>query len=788
MTQTSVVLTELPAQLEVVGKGVPRVDALDKVTGKAKYTGDFREQGMLFAKLVRSPHPHANIKNIDVSAALAYPGVKGIVLPEDAPDRRMGYFATCDRQVLPKDGRVRYVGEPIAVVVATTSEIAEEAVALVRVDYEALPAIFDAEEAMSPDCPVAIHPMKHTYSKGSAGGAVQAVPEIPNAASRFKIRKGDVEKGFKEADVIVENRFTVARVGHGRMEKYIADAWMEADGTLVVRRAKKGIWRDKDWLCQLFGLPASKVRVMESYIGGDFGGKGWVAFEGLVALAAMKLKRLVRLESTREEDFHDGTMAPGAVMYIKDGLKKDGTIVARETTMILEGGGYTGGGSGQSALCIHNGILACYNIPNWKSDGYVAYTNNPPTGTLRGVDAPRGSWAAESQMDCDAHALGMDPLEFRLKNVAREGDTCALGQVLQHISPREAIEKAAELIQWGAKSEGDGDWKRGKGLGLANYGVAPMAPSDVLVKVIRDGTIEVRHGTDEVGQGLNTVVAQLAAEEFKIKTDRVKVIFGDTLTAPWDYSSSASRCTWFTGNATVAAARDAKQQLFMLAGKRMGVAAEELDTRDGRVFCKTAPEKSIPFSDLFQYESAIGHGEILGKGYYRYQRQPFDPETGQCANYYPTYPYLAYGVEAAVNTRTGEVRVLKVSAGVDVGQPINIKMIEGQIEGGIVMAIGQSLLEEVMLKNGVHVNANFGTYRMPTVMESPYAANIKVESVGKPDPTGLHGGKPLGEMVLIPFFAALGNAIYDATGVRMTHSPMTRESVFWGLRQHANAH
>lgn len=786
MVKGQVVVKELPVEGEkfaVVGEGVTRVDALEKVTGKARYTADFREPGILFAKLVRSPHPHANVVSIDASAAQAYPGVKCVVLPEEAPLRRMGFYASRDRLLLPRDKRVRYVGEPVAIVVAISSEIAEEAVELVKVKWEVLPSVFDAELAMVKTCKAILHPDKKTYMAASVPSAVQPVPEIPNGATVFKIRKGDVETGFEEADVIVKNRYFVPHEAHGRMERYIADAWVEADGTLVVSRAKKGIWRDKDWLCELFDLPPSRVRVIESYIGGDFGGKGSVYLEGLAALAAMKTGKKVRLECSREDDFSDSCMSPAVIVYIKDGAKRDGTIVARETNIIIDGGAYVSGGGGQSALCVHNDILACYKIENWKSNSYVVYTNNPPTSTMRGVDAPRGNFAVESNLDCLAHELGMDPLEIRKKNVTSEGDTSAFGQVLRYIAPKQCIEKAAELIGWGKKDRGEGTWKIGKGIALSNHGTAPVWPSDVVVKVLPDGTMEVRHGTDEVGQGINTVVAQLVAEEFGITPNKVRVVFGDTFYVPWDYSSSASRCTWHTGNAAIAAARDAKRQLLMLAAKKMGVSQDELETQGGRVYIKSAPEKSIHFRDLFKYESAIGHGEIMGNGYYSYNRLPQDPETGNCPNYYPTHPYLAYGLEVAVNTETGEVRVLALSAGVDVGQPINIKMVEGQIEGGSVMGIGQGLFEEVILNHGVMLNPNYSTYRMPTAMEVPSINKVYIESVGMPDPAGPYGAKPLGEMTLSAFFGALANAVYDAVGVRITDLPITRERVFWALQQ-----
>ena len=767
----------------VVGKSVARVDALDKVTGKAKYAADFREPGMLFAKVARSPYAHARILGIDSSESEKLRGVRAVVRPEDAPPGRMGQLSTCDRQLLPRDMIVRFVGEPVAIVVADTLDIAEEGVELIKIEYEELAALFDPEVAMQKDCPAVIHPDKNNYAASSTKGACQPCPDIPNIATTFKLRKGDIEQGFREAALIVENRFTFASESQGRIERYITDAWIDGDGTYVVRKTNKGLWRCKDWLCSLFNMPPSRIRVIQSYIGGDFGGRGTALLEGLALLGAIKTGRKVRLEYSREEEFIDTCNGPRVLIDVKDGVRRDGTILARETRIVIDGGAYVGAGTGLSPLAIHSGIIACYDIPNWNSDAVTVYTNNPPTGTLRGIDSPRGNWAIESQMDIIAHELGMDPVEIRRKNVVSEGDNNAYGQALYHISPRECLEKATELLEWGKKTELKDNWQTGKGVALGNYKTKGFWPSSVVVKLLRDGTVEVRHGTDEVGQGINTVLAQLAAEEFKISVDEVRVVYGDTMYVPWDWGSSASRCTWHTGSAAVLACRDAKRQLFELAAKKIEESPKNLDTLGGRVFSKTMPEKSIPISSLFVWDYAIGSGEILGKGNFQGYEAPQDPVTGQCANLSPCWPYLAYGVEVAVNKLTGEVKVLGLTAAIDIGQPINWKMCEGQIEGGMGMGVGQGIYEQIVLRDGVTLNPNFVTYRIPTTMEMPSTKNVQIVSVGKPHPEGPYGAKSLGEMTLIPFFAALGNAVYDAVGVRIKDAPITRERILKALKE-----
>jgi CO/xanthine dehydrogenase Mo-binding subunit len=768
--------------LSVVGKNVPRVDALDKVTGRTKYVADFKGS-ILHAKILRSPHAHAKIISIDTSRAERFPGVRGVVTPEDAPAIRIGFVVCSDRQMMPVDKTVRYIGEPVAIVVADSPDIAEEALELIEVNYEILPAIFDAEEALKENCPVIVHPEKNIYIKtaDSIMGVVME-PDIPNACVSFRIRKGDVEKGFQEADIIVENRYSFDGGSQVRPELYVVDAWVDGD-VLTVRSSRPRMWGCHGWLCKVFSLPPSKVRLIVPYTGGCFGGRSTPLTESLALLAAMKTGRQVRLEYTREEDFFDTNPRPKIVIYIKDGLKKDGTIVARQARLIIDTGAYGAGGGPISAANSHFGVTSCYNIPNWTSDAIVVYTNNLPTGTMRGVESPQFNWALESNLDCAAHELGIDPLEIRRRNVVKVGDTNAYGQVLHDIYARECLDKTAELIEWGRKPESEGKWRKGKGIALSNYYAAPWWPASALVKVHRDGTIEVRIGTDATGQGLVTTIAQIAGEQFGVPVEKIKIVRGDTLYVPWDWGSIASRATWCTGNAVIKACQDAKQQLFQLAASKLQVSPDDLEISGDTIYCKQSPEKSTRFASLFSWDFANEIGEILGKGTYEADYTDIDPKTGYSPEAFPAYPYLAYGVEVAVNTETGEIKVLRVGCAVDIGQPINWKMCEGQIEGGIAQGIGASLYERFQLSEGNLTNASLMTYKVPSAIGIPGRDQIKSASVGQPHPDGPYGAKPLGEMPLIPFPAAVGNAVFDATGIRMLDCPMTRERVFLTLRK-----
>ena len=775
-------------RLSVVGKDINRVDALEKATGKAKYTADFKEP-TLYAKVLRSPHAHARIIDIDTSRAEKLPGVRGIVKPEDAPLTRMGFLVCYDRQVLPVERRGRYIGEPIAVVVADSPEIAEEALEQIKVNYEVLPAVFDTEESLREDCPVVLHPAKNTYGIAIKALSPKLEKDIPNVCTTFTLGKGDIETAFREADIIVENRYSFDGGSQGRMERYVVDAWVESDGILTVRTARHRMWGCHDWLCMVFGLPPSKIRVISPYKGGAFGGKGSPMTEALALLAAIKTGRRVRLEYTREEEFYDTSPRPTIIVYVKEGAKKDGTIIARHTKFIIDIGAYGSDGGSISTISCHTGIISCYNIPNWRSEAETVYTNHPPTGTMRGVEAPQGNWAIESNMDCMAHLLGIDPLEFRLKNLVKEGDTNAFGQVLHHISPRECLEKAAKLSEWGKKPSAKGKWKRGKGLAFGNYKPHPVHPSAAMVKVFRDGAIEARVGTEEVGQGLLTVVTQITAEQFKVGVDKVRVVHGDTLYTPWDFASAASRSTWMTGNAIIMACQDAKQQMFKLAAPKLQASSSDLEISGGKIYPVSSPEKSINVSDLFGRGLGFVHeiGEILGVAGYEVDYTPGDPDTGYSPKGAPSWSYIAYGVEVGVNTETGEVKVLNVNCAVDIGQPINWKMCEGQIEGCIGMGIGCALYEKFETSNGKLLNPNLVAYRLPTFTECPSGENVKSVSVGSPHPDGPYGAKALGEMGLVPFATAVGNAVYDAVGVRITDAPLTRERVFTAIQAAANS-
>ena len=772
------------AEFSVIGESVTRVDAFEKVTGKAMYFGtDFKLPGMLQGKVLWSPHPHARVLNIDTSKAEALPGVRAVVTAKDAPELKAFGLSVMDNYFLARDV-VRFVGDAVAAVAADTVEIAEEAVGLIKVDYKELPAVFDGEEAMRKNPPAIVHPNLSTYAK-SAFVPVRLEPDMPNVNAHHQVRRGDVEKGFQEADLIVENRFSVHGIQHCPLEPHGAVAREESDGSLTVWTGGQGVYQIKEPLCAALGMPPSKVRVLSSYTGGGFGGKVFMKVDVMVAvLLARKAGKPVRVSFTRAEEFVAGTSRNPFVIYIKDGVKKDGTLIAREMKVILSCGAYSDLMPAIARNCSF-GAVAAYRMPNYKWDSYSVYTNTPIRTALRGLGTPEVLWAIEQQMDILAEKLGIDPVEIRRKNILREGEEHANGQPVHSIGARECLDKVADFIEWDKKPKAEGIWRRGKGIALGNkYTLAPGSES-AAVRLHQDGTLEVRHSLPELGQGLNTVVAQITAEEFGVSMDRIKVVCQDTAFTPPGFLSASSRSTFYLGNAVRLACQDAKQQIFAIAANKLGASADDLETREGRVYVKGAPEKAIMLTDLWRMGSVGVKGEeIMGRGTYSFPGFiPEDPETGQSKRGVTDYTHGAQAVEVGVNIETGEVKVLRIGAAFDMGQPINPKMCEQQMEGGISMGISTTLFEELLMDNGRIINPDFVNYKIQTIMEMPSQENVKTMIAAVPHNEGPFGAKGHGEAVMAPTSAAIGNAVYNAVGIRIKDLPITREKVFKALKE-----
>ncbi len=765
---------------ELIGKSVPRLDALEKATGKAMFGPDFKMNGMLYASVLRSPHAHAKVLKIDVSKAARLPGVRAVLTPDDVPPVSIAPFFG-DQYALCRDNVVRCVGEPVAAVAADTAEIAERAAGFIRVDYQVLPAVLDAEAAFQEKPVAVVHPDLANY-KVLTGVPIRWDPRRPNVCQSYKLRSGDVEKGFREADLIIENHFSTARIQHCQLEPHMALAWFEPDGSLTIRSSSQMSATVKTCLGRLLGLPQARIRVLSSYIGGGYGGKGGIRAEPIAALLARKSGKPVGLYYSREDMFTSGGHRVPCDISIKDGVKKDGTLTAREMRVVLAIGLY----SDYSILIVRRGVagsVGTYRVPNFKLDSYGVYTNLPLTGALRGFGCPEIEWPIEQQMDMIASRLGLDPVEVRKRNILQRSDRDVSGMTTSSIGVEECLDKVAKSIGWGRKAAmSDGQWKRGKGVAIGNKSTIGGSASVVIVKMWPDGTIEVRCSAAELGQGISTTLAQIAATRFGAPVEKVKIVSGDTALCPFDYGTVASRSLTHHGNALIAACEDALQQLFKMASKKLG--AQVLGISGGRIYVKEAPDRSIAISELFSPMGvALEGGEVIGRGVFTGPVSLEDPETGQSERSVFDYSHIATAVEVAVNVETGEIKVLRSAVAGDVGRAINPAIVEGQLEGGHLMGVGSALFEEVLFdKRGRVVNDRFGDYHIPTALDATPLADAKAMIVEESSPEGPYGAKGVGELSLIATAPAIANAVFDAVGVRIKDLPLTREKVLAGIR------
>ncbi len=763
----------------MIGKDALRMDALEKVTGKAQYSVDLNLPGMLHVKILRSPHAHARIVHIDTARAEKAKGVKAVITGKDVSKEKIGFIR--DRSILPGD-RVRFPGEPVAAVAADTIEAAEEALELIDVEYEELPAVFDAEEAMKPNPSVIIHPDMRSYALAPIPFPLYRFePDLHNVYVHRQFLQGDVEKGFREADVVIENSFFMPSAQHAAIEPHNAIAQVESDGSLTIWVSTHQIYAFKLNLCRLLGLPSSKLRVISLYVGGAFGGKGALVVPGIAALLALKSRKPVKLVLNRDEVFLDGNNREAMTVHIKDGVRKNGTLLARQMRLILNAGGY----SGTTALVAKNaafGAIGTYKVAHFKLDSYAVATNNPPTGPYRGFGSTEVVWAIESQMNMIAEKLGMDPVEMRRKNLLQEGAIDSCGMVTHSIGARECLDQVSEWLgAEGTASQEKGAWRMGKGIALCNKYTMTDTDSNVFVKVHPDSTLEVRHSANEVGQGCNTVLAQIAAQEFATSMDKVKIVFCDTAITPYEEATVSSRITFHAGNACILACSDAKKQILQLASKKLELPVDSLEVKDGVVYCQG--DKTIRIAELFSPKGFLpGGGEIVGRGIFSGPRNQEDPDTGQGPRPVAYYCHGATAVEVQVNIETGEVRITRIGSCFDMGQPINPKLCEGQMEGGVGMGLGGALFEEILFDRGSIKNASFLDYKIPTSIDLPMRENVVSLLAPVLHREGPYGAKGLGEGSLLAVAPAIADAIYQACGVRIKDLPITKEKIVNALK------
>ncbi|MCE2400844.1 xanthine dehydrogenase family protein molybdopterin-binding subunit [Candidatus Poribacteria bacterium] len=735
-------------EYKVIGTRPIRHDGVDKVTGRAIYGADFQITGLLHGRVLRSPHAHARIVSIDTSRAEAHPGVKGVVTAQDLPAAEdkmadLGEGAVnlkylCDN-ILASD-KALYKGHAIAAVAATNPHIAEEACELIDVEYEVLPPVLEVRAAMEPDAPV-LHENLRTSSLGETGD------KPSNVASHLQHKKGDIEKGFDEADVVIEREFVTGTVHQGYIEPHNATALYNPDGQLTVWCSTQGAFTVREQLAEILQYPISKIKVVPLEIGGGFGGKINVYIKPVAALLAKKTGKPVKVLMNRADVFEGTGPTPASYITVKMGATKDGKITAAQTSMVFEAGAYPGSPVGAGAMC----IFAPYNTENVLIDGYDVVVNKPKTAPYRAPGATNAAFGSETVIDELAETLNIDPLEIRLMNGAKEGDHRADGPIFPRIGFIETVEAAKSHPHYTAPN---GKKHHGRGVASGfwfNIGLE----SSVTINVNPDGTVNLVEGSTDIG-GTRASIAMQAAEVLGIPAESVNPTVVDTNSIGYTAVTGGSRTTYATGYAAYEAAQDVVRQMIERAAKLWDVDEANVQFADGEFSSINGKEEQISFRDLSARLGETG-GPVIG-------RATMNPAGAGGA-------FATHVVDVAVDEETGKVEILRYTATQDAGKAIHPSYVEGQIQGGVVQGIGWALNEEYIYNDeGAMTNASFLDYRMPTCLDLPMIDAVIVEV---PNPGHPYGVRGVGEVPIVPPPAAIANAIYDAVGIRMTELPMS---------------
>ncbi|MGB7624387.1 MAG: xanthine dehydrogenase family protein molybdopterin-binding subunit [Terriglobia bacterium] len=731
------------AELDIVGHPVPRVDADQRVTGAAKYTSDILLPHMLYARILRSPHPHALVKGIDASQADKLPGVKAVVSALNTEAIRWhGSSSLFDKTV-------RLAGDEVAAVAAVDEETAADALKLIRVDYETLPFVTDMEEAMKDNAP-------KLWPSGNLVGGKPSIYE-----------RGSVSKGFAEADLVIEETFRTQTELHTCLEPHGSVAAWEGD-KLTVWDSTQAVFNVRDALAAALGIPSNHVRVIKQYMGGGFGSKLELGkYTVIAALLARQTRRPVKLMLTREEEQMNTGNRPATLQHVKVGVKKEGTLTAIELKSINANGAYLGG-AGCGAP-----YREMYLCPNVRTEEYAVYVN---TGRSRPARAPghvQGTFGLESMMDLVANRIGMDPLEFRKKNYATVNQGQANPKPYSAKRLDQLYEEGAKKIGWwnrDKRKEAGGSSSKKRGMGMASqiWGGGGGPPAYALVKINRDGSVNVFSGTQDLGTGTKTIISQIAAEELGIALADVAVDLGDTETCPFSGSSGGSTTAASVGPAVRTAAADARLQLFEYAALELKVKPEELTSRRGKIFTKENPAKSIDFKEAAR---KAGNNMIIGKGF----RGP-NPEG------YSLNTFGAHFAEVEVDTETGRVTVTRHVAAHHSGRPFNPMTMTSQIEGGVIQSMGYALSEQRVIDpaSGIPLNMNMEDYKPMTALDTPAIEPVLLTEVDEHCNT--LGGKGIGEPPRIPAAAAIANAVTHAIGVHIKELPITPDKVLAALK------
>ncbi|HHT46863.1 MAG TPA: molybdopterin-dependent oxidoreductase [Firmicutes bacterium] len=748
----------------IIGKSISRVESAEKATGTAVFTADMKLPNMLFGKVLRSPYPHAKIVSIDTSKAEALPGVKAVVTYKNSPSVIFNTAArTAQQKINQVDDEVifgkvvRYVGDEIAAVAATSEEIAAEALTLIEVNYEILPAVFDPLEAMKPDAP-----QLHDCKNGN------------NIATLIKLPMGDVEQGFAESETVIEQSFKVPVQKHCQLENHAAIAEVSHNGRITVWSPTQTPHTAKNLLAKIFGLPASKVRVLNPpYIGGGFGAR--IGFcgktEPIAVLLAQKTGRPVLLSYDRKEDFIASDTRHSGYITVKLGAKKDGQLKALYINAVLNTGAYASYGPDVIAVL---GTTNCsvYRVPNVLFEGSLVYTNTTTAAAMRGFGNPQGNYALECSMDILAEKLGLDPVELRLKNIIKPFDKWMLPYPCATSALEDCIQLGAKSIGWERRNEPKVPVNhKVRGIGMAcgthvsNAGPWAIQYDNAYLAVQQDGSVLVTVGITDMGQGSATALTQVAAEALGVPVEKVHVLAGDTDTSPHSLGSNASRTLYSAGLSIINAADKVKQQILDFCAGEFGVDSSELSIKNGIVSCKDPNKGQLKFEEVCDLAN---HKDLqfVAVGRNKLSNAP---------------PWIAHFAEVEVDLETGEVEVLRFVAAHDSGKIINPTIVEGQIEGAVLQGVGYALSEQIVYNDkGQQAQDSFHEYYMPSIKDTPEIETIIVETE---EPSGPFGAKGVGECAQVPVAGAIANAVANAIGDRINELPMNKERVLAAIMQ-----
>jgi CO/xanthine dehydrogenase Mo-binding subunit len=750
---------------KAVGQPVERVDGVAKVTGRARYAGDVEMPGMIFGRCLRSPYPHARIVSIDTRQAKALPGVHAVLTGADVTDVLYGRLCR-DIPILAK-GVARFVGEKVAAVAADSVEIAETALELIDVHYEELPAVFDADEAMRPSAPL-VHPETVEVLPGAAAGGhgeLRMYPPIPNVISHLTLHHGEVAGALAQAHKVFEHDFFVPPVHQGYIEPHTCLVSVGADGLVDVWVANKGPHIARGHMAANIGVPENRIRFNPVTIGGDFGGKGSLMDTLLCYHLAAATRRPVKMVMNSFEELTAGNPRHSANIRLKTALDSDAKILAIEARIVFDAGAYAGFIPGPT-LHGYSELAGSYRVPNCAIEVLRVYTNTVPRGHMRAPGAPQVTFAVESHIDMIAHALGLDPVEMRRRNAIADGDLTPLGGQRRLLRCRETIDAGARAFGWDAPRAAD----IGRGISLFEHPPGSFGKSIVTLTIGGDARITIQVGAPDTGTGFHTIAAQLVAEHFGVSVAEIEVVQGDTLTSGFEAGSSGMRVTTTIGQAIAAAADKMKQALVSLAAERLNCAPSDVRIDEDGSFA--ASGTTIDRRSLMGWAADHGKTPLSCTG----ENTPNRPND--------RVSFAAHFAEVAVDRETGQVRVRRMLTAHDIGTIVNPITHQGQIEGGLVQAVGQAMCEQIVLKDGAVITAHLGDYKLPTVMDIP-----DLETVLLPGGSGLapFDTTAIGEMSNVAVPAAITNAVFDAVGVRLAALPVSAEKILEGLSEKADA-